>query len=130
MATSSRSRTIDEMFDNQLGCLVRRKLRHGHGCLQQCSHIGNEQSRQSLHFQFLGQLRIALANLACAERQSRCPTGASVGLLYDCEGIIASSETFNAFAMADKTSSEPLRLLVSNCDKYGTLIPAFSAISC
>jgi len=53
-----------------------------------------------------------------------------VGLLYDCKGTMFSRETFRVFARADKTSTEPVRLLVSNCDKYGILIPAFSANSC
>jgi len=53
-----------------------------------------------------------------------------VGLLYDCTGTMFSRGTFRVLAMADRTSIEPVRLLVSNCDKYGTLIPAFSANSC
>lgn len=48
-------------------------------------------------------------------------------MLYAGTETIFSRETFRVFAMAAKTSIEPVRLLVSNCDKYGTPIPAFSA---
>ena len=56
MATSSNAGRIDEKYDNQMGSLIRRKVRQGHRCLQQFTHVSDRQSWQSFHFHFLGQL--------------------------------------------------------------------------
>ena len=64
MTTMRRTRTVDQMFDYKLGCLLGRKLRQGHGRLQEFTHIGDRQSWQSLQLQLTGQLGIPSIGLS------------------------------------------------------------------